>query len=330
MSGDSITHGKQRDQPQDKSIKMLEEPRPPQAPQTMDVASASTSGSQCWSMDGIQQKQLRPSVLCQLSQTASRQQQAASICKDELDADHPTQSSSPHVGPPPRHHYLFPLRAESPKQSSSEAERHDGHLRSEHRHSDRSLAQWKVQQDIVHCMENQNPASAWPPCLPLVLPPPAGRAPAWSMKHLDQLSQQGHQAAASVHLLPGTTLRKGISMVLFVWENECRYIQLFKRQLWAYFKLVLCPVHFYIKPFHAFSPRLSAGRAPVTLPVLVRCHPALLSWVHPEGTTVTRRMENTHGDLPHVHSLLLLWPILTMRGMICLVRGIIRVGQSEE
>ncbi|XP_068193081.1 forkhead box protein P2-like isoform X2 [Antennarius striatus] len=258
MSGDSITHGKQRDQPQDKSIKMLEEPRPPQAPQTMDVASASTSGSQCWSMDGIQQKQLRPSVLCQLSQTASRQQQAASICKDELDADHPTQSSSPHVGPPPRHHYLFPLRAESPKQSSSEAERHDGvsgkisasfvsglcrwpgcdvvsedfssylkHLRSEHRHSDRSLAQWKVQQDIVHCMENQlivekeklfamqlhlhlsehkysdvNPASAWPPCLPLVLPPPAGRAPAWSMKHLDQLSQQGHQAAASVHLLP--------------------------------------------------------------------------------------------------------------------------------
>lgn len=29
------------------------------------------------------------------------------------------------------------------------------HLHSEHSHGDRSIAQWKIQQDIVQCMESQ-------------------------------------------------------------------------------------------------------------------------------------------------------------------------------
>nr|XP_033484387.1 forkhead box protein P1 isoform X1 [Epinephelus lanceolatus] len=179
-------------QPQcDNKIKQLEEqhhPLPP--PQTNDA-----SGSQCCSsMEGIRQKQQRPSVLCQVSQTASRRQHThpkssapVSICKEEVDASCLPESSSSHIGFSPRqNHHFLPLRRHSPKQSSTEATPNDGipegtsalfvsglcrwpgcdvvsedfpsflkHLHSEHSYGDRSIAQWKVQQDNVQCMESQ-------------------------------------------------------------------------------------------------------------------------------------------------------------------------------
>ncbi|XP_074498616.1 forkhead box protein P1 [Sebastes fasciatus] len=227
-------------------------------------------GDTCWSsMEGIRQKQQRPSVLRQVSQTASRRHHvhpensaAVSICKEEVDAVCLPQSSSPHMGSSPRQslHFL-PLRRDGPKQSSIEARLHDSipegtsalfvsglcrwpgcdvvsedfpsflkHLHSEHSHGDRSIAQWKVQQDIVQCLESQLilekqkliamqlhlhlsehkhtdlAASEWPYSLPLFLPQPqvtdGDRMQQWGIKHLEELAQHGYRAAASAHLLP--------------------------------------------------------------------------------------------------------------------------------
>ncbi|KAE8293004.1 Forkhead box protein P2 CAG repeat protein 44 Trinucleotide repeat-containing gene 10 protein [Larimichthys crocea] len=166
-SDESVRCGQHKAPPKgDKRIKQLEEahPAPPSLPQTSDSVSLATSGSQCWSsMENFRQKQQRPSVLRQVPQTASKRQHvrpeniaAVSMCKEEMDAGHLPQSSSPQMGSPPRqsHHYFFPLRRA--KQSSIEARLHDRHLHSEHSHGDRSIAQWKIQQDIVQCMESQN------------------------------------------------------------------------------------------------------------------------------------------------------------------------------
>ncbi|KAM6981794.1 forkhead box protein P1 [Tautogolabrus adspersus] len=105
------------------------------------------------------------------------------------------------------------------------------HLSSEHGHSDRSIAQWKVQQDMVQCMESQlllekqkliamqlhlhlsenkyndqNVSSDWPYSLPLYLPRPlvtdGDAVQQWAIKHLEELSQHGNRAAASAHFLP--------------------------------------------------------------------------------------------------------------------------------
>ncbi|KAE8292992.1 Forkhead box protein P1 Forkhead-related transcription factor 1 [Larimichthys crocea] len=197
-SDESVRCGQHKAPPKgDKRIKQLEEahPAPPSLPQTSDSVSLATSGSQCWSsMENFRQKQQRPSVLRQVPQTASKRQHvrpeniaAVSMCKEEMDAGHLPQSSSPQMGSPPRqsHHYFFPLRRA--KQSSIEARLHDSipegtsalfvsglcrwpgcdavsedfpsflkHLHSEHSHGDRSIAQWKIQQDIVQCMESQS------------------------------------------------------------------------------------------------------------------------------------------------------------------------------
>ncbi|XP_042348403.1 forkhead box protein P1-B isoform X2 [Plectropomus leopardus] len=265
ISSESVRCGKSHPQ-HDNKIKQLEEPHPPPPPpQTGD-----TSGSQCWSsMGSIRQKQQRPSVLRQLSQTASRRQHvhprssaAVSICKEEVNSGCLPESSSPHIRSCPKQsHHLLPMRRNSPKQSYTEATLHDGipegtsalfvsglcrwpgcdvlsedfpsflkHLHSEHSHSDRSIAQWKVQQDIVQCMESQLIAekqkliamqlhlhlsehkythlavSEWSYSLPLFLPQPqvtdGDRMQQWGIKHLEELPQHGYRAAASGHLLP--------------------------------------------------------------------------------------------------------------------------------
>nr|XP_046253372.1 forkhead box protein P1 [Scatophagus argus]XP_046253373.1 forkhead box protein P1 [Scatophagus argus] len=269
---ETVICGQHKAQPQrDKKIKQLEKPCPPPFPptQTRDMLSPPPTGSQCCSsMEGNRQKQQRPSVLRQVSQTASRQLHettaAVSICKEELDAGCLSQFSSSHLGSSPRqgHHDLFPLRRDSPKQNSIVARLHDSipegasalfvsglcrwpgcdvvskdfpsflkHLHAEHTYGDRSIAQWKVQQDIVQCMESQlvlekqkliamqlhlhlsehkytdlRAASERTYSLPLFLPQPTVTdgegVQQWSIKHLEELSQHGYRATGSAHLLP--------------------------------------------------------------------------------------------------------------------------------
>ncbi|XP_068454378.1 forkhead box protein P3 [Clinocottus analis] len=221
-------------------------------------------------MEDIKQKQQRPSVLRQVPQTASRRHHvppensaAISICKEEVDAGRLAQSSSPHMGSSSKQSHLFlHLRRDDTNQSSIQARLHDGipketsvlferghcrwpgcdrmsedfpsflkHLHSEHAHGDRSIAQWKVQQDMVQVIESQLilekqkliamqihlnlsehkhtdlAASEWPYSLPLLLPQPqiteGDRVPRWGIKHLEELSQHGYRmAAGSTHILP--------------------------------------------------------------------------------------------------------------------------------
>ncbi|XP_030590224.1 forkhead box protein P1-B [Archocentrus centrarchus] len=253
-SDEHIRFGQHKGEGQLDSIKQLEEP------------VMSGSGSQCWSsVEGIRQKQQRPSVLRQLSPLTYRQRHessaAASVCKKEVDAGHVPQESSPHLGssPRPSHHFL-PLRRDGPKQTSLDARLHDGipegtnvlfmsglcrwpgcdavsedfssflkHLHSEHGHGDRSIAQWRVQQDIVQYMESQlilekqkllamqlhlsedkysnlKTASEWQYSLPLFLPQPqvtsGDRVQQWATKHLEELAQHGSRPSASDHVLP--------------------------------------------------------------------------------------------------------------------------------
>ncbi|XP_058497990.1 forkhead box protein P1 [Solea solea] len=241
-------------------------PPPPRPPQTRSVESAPASGSQCWSGgEGIRQKQQRPSVLRHVFQMASRRQHenaAPSVGEKEEDTGRPSLSSSPQMGPLVRQsHHLLPLRTDGPSQSSIEARLHDGvsegssalfvsgfcrwpgcdavskdfqsflkHLHSEHSHGDRSVAQWRVQQDIVQYMESQLilekqkllamqlhlhlsehkytdlAASEWPYSLPLFLPQPQvadrDQVQQWCMKQLEELSQHGYRTtAASANLL---------------------------------------------------------------------------------------------------------------------------------
>ncbi|XP_070696047.1 forkhead box protein P1 isoform X2 [Pempheris klunzingeri] len=250
-SGDSVRCGLQ---PQCDKIKHLDEPHPPPPPHTREVMSPPGSGSQCWSsVEGSGQKQQRPSVLRQTSQTASSRQHVhpensarVSICKDDVDEGHLPQSSSSHTGssPRPKHHF-FPLRRDSPKQSTIQARLHDGvpegasallvsglcrwpgcdamaedfpsflkHLHSEHSHGDKSIAQWKVQQDIVQCLESQlilekqkliamqlhlHLSERKYTDLPLVTD--GDGVQQWGIKHLEELSQHGYRAAGSAHLL---------------------------------------------------------------------------------------------------------------------------------
>ncbi|XP_031732259.1 forkhead box protein P1 [Anarrhichthys ocellatus] len=246
-------------QPQHDKIKQLKEPRPatpptPQPPQP-PRQTRDPSGSQSSSMEGIKQKQQRPSVLRQLTQTASRRQHvhpensaAVFICKEEVDAVRLPQFSSPHMGSSSKQSHLFlPLSRDDPKQSSVQARLHDGipeessalfvsglcrwpgcgvmsedfpsflkHLHSEHSYGDRSIAQWKVQQDIVQCMESQlilerqkliamqlhlHLSEHKHTDLPQVTD--GDRVQQWGIKHLEELSQHGYSmAAGSAHILP--------------------------------------------------------------------------------------------------------------------------------
>ncbi|XP_041801827.1 forkhead box protein P1 isoform X2 [Chelmon rostratus] len=254
-SDESVRGGLYKAQPNcDTKIKEPCPPTPPPA-QARDMVSPPASGSQCWSsMEGIREKQQRPSVLRQVSLAASRRLHAhqenitaVSICKEEVDAGHLSQSSSPHMGSSPRqsHHYFFPSRRDGPKQGSTEARHHNSipeatsalfvsglcrwpgcdavsedfpsflkHLHSEHSHGERSIAQWKVQQDIVQCMESQlilekqkliamqlhlHLSGHKYSDLPLVTD--GDGVQQWSTTHLEELSQQGYRAASSAHLL---------------------------------------------------------------------------------------------------------------------------------
>uniref|UniRef100_A0A3Q1H087 Fork-head domain-containing protein n=1 Tax=Anabas testudineus TaxID=64144 RepID=A0A3Q1H087_ANATE len=105
------------------------------------------------------------------------------------------------------------------------------HLDSEHKHGDRSIAQWRVQQDIVQRMESQlilekqkliamqlhlhlsqhkytnmKAAVEWPYNLPLFMPQPqltdGNRVQQWDIKYLEELTQHGYRATGSTHILP--------------------------------------------------------------------------------------------------------------------------------
>ncbi|RVE71195.1 hypothetical protein OJAV_G00072090 [Oryzias javanicus] len=175
------------------------------------------------------QKQKRPSVLRQVSQTAPRLQRgnaeggaAIAVCKEE--ADRSPSSSSPRSNL-----HLLPLTGDDPKTSSVEARLHDGH-HSDHRHDDRGIAQFRVQQDIVQYMERQlalekqklvamqlhlseqkyselqRAASGGSYSLPLFLHQPngtnEGRAHYRDVKQLEELAQHGFAIASSSHLQP--------------------------------------------------------------------------------------------------------------------------------
>ncbi|XP_035501938.1 forkhead box protein P1 isoform X2 [Scophthalmus maximus] len=245
-------------------LTLLPPPPLPAPPQTRDIISPPVSGSQCWSsMEDMRQKQQRPSVLRQVFQTASTRQHAISSCEEEGDGSHFSQSSSPSKGSFLRQsHHLIPLRTDGPKQSSIQARIHDGfsegtsslfvrglcrwpgceavskdfpsflrHLHSEHSHGDRSIAQWRVQQDIVQCMESQlilekqkliamqlhlhlsehkytdvKAACEWPDSLPLFLPQPqvadGDRGQHWCIQQLEELSKHCYGTTGATNLLP--------------------------------------------------------------------------------------------------------------------------------
>ncbi|XP_026224420.1 forkhead box protein P1 isoform X2 [Anabas testudineus] len=271
-SSESVRCGQHQAQPQHDKIKTLEGPHPPLTPpppppQTRDTVSQPASGSQCWSsMGGTRQKQQRPSVLRQVSHTASRRQHetcvAVTTCKEEVEANRLHQSPSPHMGSSQRKSLNFPMTRDSSKHSSIEARLHEDipemtsalfvsglcrwpgcdavfkdfpsflkHLDSEHKHGDRSIAQWRVQQDIVQRMESQlilekqkliamqlhlhlsqhkytnmKAAVEWPYNLPLFMPQPqltdGNRVQQWDIKYLEELTQHGYRATGSTHILP--------------------------------------------------------------------------------------------------------------------------------
>ncbi|KAM9752449.1 forkhead box protein P3-like [Menidia menidia] len=178
--------------------------------------------------DTVMQKQKRPSVL---RQAASRKHPESSgavpFCKEEADAGSRCRSTSPRSSSHPRPGLpLVPVRGGDAKPASPEAGLHEGHLHSEQKHGDRSIAQWRVQQDIVHYMERQlvlekqkliamqlhltdhkysdlKKASEWP--YSLVAQSPVmdeDRMQRWGMKHLEGLAPHGYPSAASAHLVP--------------------------------------------------------------------------------------------------------------------------------
>ncbi|KAM6924420.1 forkhead box protein P3-like [Xenentodon cancila] len=192
--------------------------------------------TRCSKMEDLRQKQKRPSVLRQVSQSTSKLRHvlpetsaAILVCKKELGSGLLLrQSSSPNMGCSPKPG-LCSLRGDDHQQASGEARLHDGQLQSEHRPDDRSLAQWRVQQDIVQYMERQlalekqklivmqlhlsehkypelKTASDWPCNLPLLLPQSQlleeDRVEQWSLKHLEQFSQHHYATGSSSHLLP--------------------------------------------------------------------------------------------------------------------------------
>ncbi|KAM9855495.1 forkhead box protein P3 [Aulostomus maculatus] len=204
-------------------------------------------------MDSIKQKQQRPSVLRRVSQTAYRRQHGncanEAISKEEVDADHTPQTSSPCTGSSlVQSHQFLPLRGDRPKQSSINTGVLDSvpegtsalfgsgicrwpgcdaisedfpsflkHLHSEHNHGDKSLAQWRVQQDIVQYMESQlimEKQKLMAMQLHLHLSEhKSSDAPqeaegdnntmkTWSIKRLEEWAQHSFTAGGSAHLLP--------------------------------------------------------------------------------------------------------------------------------
>ncbi|XP_013877718.1 forkhead box protein P1-B [Austrofundulus limnaeus] len=209
------------------------------------------------------QKQKRPSVLCQVPQTSSRQQEdsaAVFICKEEEEPAHLLPPSSLPVESAVRPSLrLLPMGRDDPKPASVEARLHDGigegtnalfvsglcrwpgcgavledfssflkHLHSEHRHGDRSISQWRDQQDLVQYMERQlvlekqkliemqlhlsghrysetRVTSDWPYHLPLLLPSSQltneNRVQPWGVTHVDEIVQHRNTATGSDHLL---------------------------------------------------------------------------------------------------------------------------------
>ncbi|XP_029520067.1 forkhead box protein P1-like isoform X3 [Oncorhynchus nerka] len=137
---------------------------------------------------GVQAAHVRPQAPCTLTEASSAQ--PISLCKVEVDTGSRGQSSPPHSehSPGPTRH-PSPPRTASPKQSSIITRQHEAghptlegssalflnglccwpgcdavfeefpsflkHLHSDHGHGDRSIAQWKVQQDMVQYMETQ-------------------------------------------------------------------------------------------------------------------------------------------------------------------------------
>uniref|UniRef100_A0A4W5N2J5 Forkhead box P3b n=1 Tax=Hucho hucho TaxID=62062 RepID=A0A4W5N2J5_9TELE len=137
---------------------------------------------------GMQAGHVRPQAPCTLTEASSAQ--PISLCKVEVDTGSRGQFSPPHSehSPGPTRH-PSPLMTASPKQSSIITSQHEPghptlggssalflkglccwpgcdavfeefpsflkHLHSDHGHGDRSIAQWRVQQDMVQYMETQ-------------------------------------------------------------------------------------------------------------------------------------------------------------------------------
>ncbi|CAF93023.1 unnamed protein product [Tetraodon nigroviridis] len=161
-----------------------------------------------------------------------------SSCKEEPDVSRVLQSPSPQVGSSSwqTHQHLHPPRRDGPTPLPPPTEdRPDGlpegsstlfvsglcrwpgcgavsedfpsflkHLQSEHGRCDRSLAQWRVQQDIVQCLETQKAASDWSHSLPLFLPQTAvtngDGGQQWVIR---RVNQPGYRADGPAHFLPG-------------------------------------------------------------------------------------------------------------------------------
>ncbi|XP_029579198.1 forkhead box protein P3 [Salmo trutta] len=229
--------------------------------------------SRCTQLSQHRPSVLRQGVLAAhvRPQAAAGSAQPISLCKVEVDTGSRGQSSPPHSehSPGPTRH-PSPLRRASPKQSSIITRHHEPghptlrsssalflnglccwpgcdavfeefprflkHLHSDHGHGDRSIAQWRVQQDMVQYMETQltvekqklfamqlhlhlsehkstgmKAGSDWPysHSLALVLPqnPSPARAadgvPRCATKEPEELAQQEYwPAAAPHHLLP--------------------------------------------------------------------------------------------------------------------------------
>ncbi|XP_012713120.1 forkhead box protein P3 [Fundulus heteroclitus] len=138
----------------------------------------------------LKHKHRRPSVLRHVQQTASRQQHdcsgPSSLCKEEEDTGLPWSDSAMMLSTPSPSLYLLSSSRDHQKQPSVKTALNNRipegmsalfvsglcrwpgcgevsedfsaflkHLHSEHRHSDKSIAQWRVQHDIVQYMERQ-------------------------------------------------------------------------------------------------------------------------------------------------------------------------------
>ncbi|XP_034393196.1 forkhead box protein P3 isoform X2 [Cyclopterus lumpus] len=249
-------------QPQHDKIIKLKEPCPPPPPPPTGNQSSTMEGTRQKQQRPSVLRQVTQAA-SRRQHVHPESSAAVSICKEEVDAVRRPPSPSPHMGPSSKQSSIQAMLhdgsslgpksegtsvpdlcvpASIPKETSAlfvrglcgwpgcdvtseDFPRFLKHLHCEHSHGDRSIAQWKVQQDMVQCMESQLilekqkliamqlhlhlsehrhtdlAASEWPYSLPLFLPRPqvtdGDRGQQWGIRHLEELSQHG-----SPHILP--------------------------------------------------------------------------------------------------------------------------------
>uniref|UniRef100_A0A3B3D5Y2 Fork-head domain-containing protein n=1 Tax=Oryzias melastigma TaxID=30732 RepID=A0A3B3D5Y2_ORYME len=252
FNGAHVAHNKEMQKHAQQLVCLLDEQQTRQPPpQTNNAVSPHISGSQVCNMyinttqQGWRRDFQSASNLqfhcCPLQPGSAESRAAIAVCKEEAETNHSPSSSSP------RSNLHLPLRGDDPQTSSVEARLHDGlfparlqlsclckvpgirHLHSDHRHEDRGIAQFRVQQDIVQYMERQlalekqklvamqlhlseqkyselRAASGGSYSLPLFLHQPnganEGRTHYRDVKQLEELAQHGFAIASSSHLQP--------------------------------------------------------------------------------------------------------------------------------